>query len=265
VAANRDWLVVDTRPLKDYEAGHLPGAVPLEADSLSEIRDGVKGLLKPLPALRDALSKAGIDPKRRVILYSDMVDSDKRTQATRLFWILDYLGYPQLSVLDGGINEWTADKRPVDTGAPVFAPVTLPEFKPNGKRLSTAEAVQTLLASKTGVLLDNRPSAQFAGDNKKDFVARAGHIAGACSLPHDDFTQPETGLFKPQAELKTLLEKRGITGSTPFITYCNTGRMASVGYFVARFLGYDNVSLYDGSMADWAHREQLPVSLGKTP
>ena len=48
------------------------------------------------------------------------------------------------------------------------------------------------------------------------------------------------------------------------VTYCQTGMQASHAYFVARYIGYRDVRLYDGSMSEWTGlpAAQYPVETG---
>ena len=95
-----------------------PGALHLDADTLSEVRNGIHGLLKPLDQLYQVVGDAGIDPGKHVVIYSDMADPEKRVKATRVFWTLQYMGFSRLSLLDGGIGKWKTEGRTLETGTP---------------------------------------------------------------------------------------------------------------------------------------------------
>ena len=159
--ALEDVLVVDARPLEDYAGGHIPGALHLDSASLSETRDGIQGLLKPLDALRSVLSEAGVDPGRHVVVYSDSSDSQHLTYATRVFWVLEYLGYPRVSILDGGITKWNLESRAVEKGEPSANRLELPRLEPRPELLATRDEVTALLDSGAGILLDSRPAEYY--------------------------------------------------------------------------------------------------------
>jgi len=255
-------LVVDGRAAEAYAEGHIAGAVHLDAAALSELRDGVKGLLKPLDEVREIVGAAGIDPGRHIIVYSDMADSVGRTLATRLFWVLDLLGYPRVSVLDGGIEKWQAEGRELATRAPRPQPVDTSRLTAKPRKLAVWQEAKAVVDGGPGVIIDARSREYFTGERRKDYVARAGHIPGACSLGADEYLVPETAQFRPVEELRALLRTRGIDEDTPTITYCNSGRSASVAYFAARLAGVKEVRLYDGAMAEWGRREDLAVETG---
>jgi 3-mercaptopyruvate sulfurtransferase SseA len=120
-----DACIVDARSEEDFVAGHIAGAVNLNTDTLSEKRGEVEGLLKPLDQLCRVVGEAGIDPKKHVVVYSDMASPEKRTDATRLFWALQYVGFSRVSVLDGGIGKWRTEGRAVATDKVKADAVTL--------------------------------------------------------------------------------------------------------------------------------------------
>ncbi|MBP8129362.1 MAG: sulfurtransferase [Candidatus Hydrogenedentes bacterium] len=257
--------VVDARPIEAYAAAHLPGALHLDPATLSEERDGVQGLLKPVETLAALLSEAGLQPARHVVVYSGMDKPDDLKNAARLFWILEYLGFPRVSVLDGGFAKWRAEGRPVEAGAPPVPPEPVPELSltPRPELLAVREDVLAIIGTSRGTLVDMRAPEEYAGLAKKDFVLRAGHIPGACNLPATDFAVKMGSDIAPYYTLRPVTElKQAIQGdaSAPVITYCNTGRDASVGYLVYRLAGIDRVAVYDGSMAEWGNHPGLSVA-----
>ena len=258
----KDALLVDTRPVDAFTAAHIPGAISLDVTSLSEKRDGVAGLLKPTDQVRKILGDAGIDPAKRIVLYSAMEKPDDLKDAARLFWILDYTGYPRIAVLDGGMSKWTAESRKTEQGAPKYTPITLPELKVRERLLATVHDVEARLQKQDGIVADLRGSDFYCGDKKADVVNAAGHIPGAINVPADAFVNEQSKTLKSWEDLKSIAQNGGISGASPVITYCNTGRTASTGYLVLRLLGYENVSMYDGSMSEWTASPERKVDTG---
>ncbi|NUM54637.1 MAG: sulfurtransferase [Candidatus Hydrogenedentes bacterium] len=255
-------LLVDARPADAYAAAHIPGALHLDVATLSETRDGVAGLLKPLDAVRRMLGGAGIDPAKRIVVYSAMDTPSDLSSVARLFWILEYVGYQNVAVLDGGFAKWTAEGRKTETGESKAAPIELPEMTVREDRLATAANVDLLIKDKKGTLVDARGADYFRGDKKTDVVKAAGHIPGAVNLPVDTCVAESTAL-KSWEELQEIAKSSGVQKGAPVVTYCNTGRSASAAYLVLRLLGYENVSMYDGSMAEWTASGGRPVETGK--
>jgi thiosulfate/3-mercaptopyruvate sulfurtransferase len=263
LAQAQDVLIVDVRTTSEYVQGHIPGALHLNLATLSEERDGVVNLLKPRDEALKALAQAGIDPRRQIVIYSGMFEPIEIKYATRLFWILEYLGYPRVAILDGGYAKWTREERPMEPGRYAVTPVTMPGLEPRPEILADLKEVSALVSgSKEGVLADLRPKPFYDGNEKHKSVRRKGHIRTATSVPGPGFLTEPDRTFKPVAELQTMLKGNGIAKDTPLITYCNSGASATIGYFVCRVAGHDNVAVYDGSMAEWSihKRKQIEKS-----
>lgn len=256
-------LVVDARPADAYAAGHIPGAVHLDVAALSETRDGVAGMLKPIDAVRPMFGAAGIDPAKHVVVYSAMDKPGDLATAARLFWILDYVGYPKVSVLDGGFAKWTAEGRTTETGAPLPKAVVLPEMTVRASRLATAATVSQIVEKRNAVLVDARAPDYYTGAKKTDVVKGAGHIPGAVNLFVDTCVGGD-GAVKLPEELRAIAASSGVDASSPVVTYCNTGRSASTAYLLLRLLGHENVAVYDGSMAEWTAAGARPVQKQET-
>jgi thiosulfate/3-mercaptopyruvate sulfurtransferase len=238
-----DWLlkhqgrpntvVLHVGALPAFEAGHIPGARFVNLGSLQGIYGGVPLILRPLHQLRAELQLAGVSTSDHVIVYGD-----GPLQAARGFFVLEYLGHPRVSLLDGGLAAWAAAGGTASLGAP-SAPRPGRMVTPDRPGLNvTSGWVLSNLDAEDVTLLDARPAGAFA----------AGHIPGAVSLPWADFVQ--AGLLKPVPELRDLLAAAGARHRDVLVMYCTSGMMSSVSYFVARYLGFD-VRLYDGSWLEW--------------
>jgi len=100
-------------------------------------------------------------------------------------------------------------------------------------------------------LLDCRSPEEFDGSDPGRDINRGGHIPGAGNVPITLALQSEEmPRFKEPGVLRELYAQAGFSGESQVITYCRTGRSASMTYFVLKYLGYD-VRLYDGSFSQW--------------
>lgn len=255
-AGLEDAILVDVREAERYAEGHIPGAVHLDVESLSETRGGVRGLLRSGREVADALGAAGIDPARRIVVYSGMEEAEDVKFATRMFWILEYMSYPRVAVLDGGFEKWRNEGRPIAEGrSPRLAGIAAEwRLRPRPELLADRQRVLGQLRSAPGNLLDMRSAEEYAGISKRDFVNTAGHIPGACNLPVPDVVAGPQHTFRDVEELREVLGLTLEDDGAPVITYCNTGRDATVGYFALRLLGREDVAIYDGSMTEWGMR-----------
>lgn len=254
---------VDARDLESFTQGHLPGALHLDVDTLSETRDGTVGLLKPMGQLKEHFRAAGIVPNIPVVVYSGLEKSSDLKKATRLFWILEYVGFPRVHLLDGGLHKWRSEGRPIATGAPRVARVNASAYEdlmPREARYASREDVLTMQGEKKGIIVDLRADSLYRGAAKKDFVARGGHITGAQNHPAPSFVEPEGYTFKGPEVIRDLLDANRVAGDMPVVTYCNTGRDATIGYVAYRIAGFNDVAVYDGSMAEWGNDATCPMS-----
>lgn len=252
-------LIVDARPEAEYTKGHIPGAVSLPAEELSEKRDGVENLLKPAGEVRAMLAQTGIDPGKHIVVYSGMYEVPDIRDATRVFWVLEHFGYDRVSVLDGGFAKWRREQRPMERGKPEPHPIELPDrIQPNPDRIATIDEVSAALEG-SGVVLDIRPKPFYTGEEKSDFVKKRGHIEGAKNVPMTGYLEPAERLFRSVDDLKKQFGDAGAAENREVITYCNSGRAASVGYFVGRLIGLEDLELYDGSMAEWSREKPRKI------
>ena len=254
-----DAIFVDARKAEDFEAGHIEGATNVDVESLAENRDGVMGLIKPLNDVLPILRGAGVDPSKPVIVYSAMGETPDLVRSTRLFWVLEYLGYENVGMLDGGLAAWTAKNKPTATGASTVQPLKTLELRPDESRRATADEIAEAIKGEV-LIQDNRSPEQYSGASKSGAVKKAGHLPNAVNVPAMSLLN-EDGTFKTQGEIASAV---GEVSGKPIVTYCNTGRSATIGYFAWRMLGHEDVSMYDGSMSEWTSNEENPVIAEET-
>jgi thiosulfate/3-mercaptopyruvate sulfurtransferase len=245
--------ILDARPKEEYVAGHIPGAVRVEAAEWSkDISD------HPAAELWGRrLAEVGIEPDKPVVVYA----ADLR-DAARLWWILKYVGVKDARLLNGGWTSWEAARLPTETkeNKPTAA---LAEWKPVRERLATKEDVLKHLQDKSAGILDARTLREFTGQLKVQGVARGGAIPGCVHLEWTELIDPQTKKFKPMFELKQLMADRKIDLDKPAVTYCQSGGRAAVLAFGLELMGGKQVSNYYKSWAEWGNANDTPVEAGK--
>jgi len=261
LGAYADVVPVDARSAEAYAAGHLPGAISLPAESLSEERNGVRNLLKPVDQLAVLLAERGMTTEKRYVVYGGNRDIKEAHAATRVFWVLEYLSFGDVYLLDGGFARWTAEGRPVAQGAYAPSPIPVESVKLviRPEVIARRSEVIDMVGNGKGMLVDTRMPAFFAGTEKADFVARAGHIPGAVNLPADPMLTGPDFRFRPLEEIQSAFTTGNADPLERIVVYCNSGNTASLGYFLFRLLGKENVAVYDGSMAEWSRNPALNV------
>jgi thiosulfate/3-mercaptopyruvate sulfurtransferase len=205
--------------------------------------------------LRKVFAAAGVSNKSRVVLYGER----SNLFAARAYFTLDYLGVAgRAALLDGGIEKWTAEHRPLSTETLQVKPAVL-TIAPRPETLVDTAALREL-AKKAGAvtLIDARPTKEFTGEQLSEDVTKPGHIPGASSLFWMNMlVSRENPVLKPEAELRHMYEQAHAVPGHQLVTYCRTGMQSSFDYFVAKYLGYDP-SMYDASFFEWSLKN-LPV------
>jgi thiosulfate/3-mercaptopyruvate sulfurtransferase len=244
----------------EFANGHIPGARLVRYRQIAV--DGPQQLgseLPPVGELREVFQAAGVGAGSHVVVYGSPI------AATRAFFTLDYLGHPNVRVLNGGLEAWRTAGQQVELGpgpSPRRDAGSLATLKPRPDVVAHAEWLVKQLESPRIALVDARPDAEFTGaDGGMNGTHPAGHLAGARQLVWTSLVS-RTSQFLPDAELRAKLSATGARAGVPVVSYCMIGMRASVVYFVARHLGFD-AKMYDGSIVDWGQRK-LPVRAGRS-
>jgi thiosulfate/3-mercaptopyruvate sulfurtransferase len=249
-----DVVVLHVAPDRSaYDRGHIPGARFLPLSAIVVERDGLPNELPPVEHLDSVFEAVGVSDGTRVVVYGPPL------AAARAFVTLDYLGHgDRTALLDGGLERWVAEGRPLSTEAPEVARGRFTP-RPRPELVVDAAWVAARLDSPGIALLDARPEAEFAGDVAGAGIPRPGHIPGARNVFWQRMIRsPEDPTFLEPDTLRALLADAGVEPGDTVVAYCRTGVQASVAYFVARYLGYE-ARMYDGSFIDWSPREALRV------
>jgi thiosulfate/3-mercaptopyruvate sulfurtransferase len=245
----------------DFDGGHIPGARFVAYNQIAVDGDWLGSELPPVAALVALFESLGISNASRVVVYGSPI------AATRLFFTLDYLGHPNVKVLNGGLNAWKGEGRGVERGAQgaqgARGAQRAGRFVPSvqAERVAMADWIRARLETPQMALVDARPDDEFTGaDGGMGGAHVAGHLPGARQLVWDTLVAGD-GRFLPDDQLRTKLEAAGARPGVPVVSYCMVGMRASVVYFVARHLGFD-ARMYDGSIVDWTRRSG-PVRTGR--
>lgn len=241
-----------------FEAGHIPGADFL--DLQGEFSDQKTELHFMMPAaaqLEAAFGRHGIGANNQVVLYS----IGSAMWATRFWWMLKSLGFANLSVLDGGLDKWKAEGRAIETGPAKNYPPAAFVAKPQPGYFVDKHKTLAASADRNTVVV-NALGPQFHRGLKPSRYGRPGRIPGSVNVSAATLFDPATKAFVPLAEAETKFTAQGIAKDKRVVAYCGGGISATIDLFLLHQLGYDNLSLYDGSMGEWARDESLPIEAG---
>lgn len=262
-----NWIVVDVRHdlaqpdnwgEAQYRASHLPGARFAHIDrDLSAPKNGRNGR-HPLPSPATAAAffgALGIDADRQVVAY----DQGNGMFASRLWWMLRWLGHDAVAVLDGGYDAWQREGRATTTDAPPLAPRTFTV----GAVGPTADAAEILaaLGSSRLTVVDARAAERYRGEvEPMDPVA--GHIPGALNRPYA-LNVGSDGRFRPAGELRAEFEQ--LVGERPpasVVHHCGSGVTGCHNVLAMEVAGLPGTRLYPGSWSEWCADPARPVARG---
>jgi len=243
-----------------YSRFHLPRATYLPYYYLVRQRKSDKVVVRPSrDELVYTLGQIGISRNSYVILYDDIGGLN----VGRMFFELESIGHPNVSVLNGGLVKWILEGRKVINTPVQPTPVRYGE---TGQELNNEATIADVdAAQKNGtVLIDARSQEEYVGDLKKK---AGGHVAGARWWEwSDDVAMNEGFVFKDAETLRAKLASFGLTDlKQPVITYCHTGHRAAQSYLMLRSLGFSNVRLYAHSMGEYDLARKAKLVRGMKP
>lgn len=259
LAAHLDgsWAIVDCRfDLQDdtwgcaqYLAAHIPGAlyVSLSGD-LAGAKTGRNGR-HPLPsieALAATLGRLGIGPSTQVVAY----DQGTWLFASRLWWMLRYLGHDAVAVLDGGWPAWVGEGRPTRGGEESRAPAAF-SARPRRGMITTLEMITARIGDPRSVLVDARSPERYEG--RVEPLDRApGHIPGAINHHHRLNIAEDGTMLPPETLRARFLQLLGGRSPRDAVMYCGSGVSACHNLLAMEHAGVTGATLYPGSWSEWS-------------
>ena len=242
---------------KIYVDGHIPNAIQMSRDATKIERRGIPEVLDPKVLIK-FLEDNGISADHHVVIIGN---SHKLPTVTRIFWALEVLGHKKVSIVDGGVEKWLAEKRTWTKEVPHFAKNTY-KVNLNRDRLVTGDELLVYLGSfkELGiVVVDSRKPEEFSGKAMSRLSEKLGHIPGAINLFFGQTLKGDTYKeFKTADEIRQILQSKGITPDKNVFFTCVSGCFGSVLYFEARLLDYPKAAVYDGAWLEWS-RKDYPV------
>ena len=255
---NQKLVILDVRRVEDYREGHIPGALSAFYGSWAYMKDGLYASLPEKDDLDDTIGYMGIEFGKWIVVTGCMDTPRLSYQSARVACTLQYAGIENVALLDGGINKWIREKKPLSQK---IERAKTKQFR--GKYTGEKFADKNYIKERFGklIILDVREREFFSGEKKMDCVPKMGHIPGAFNMPTScAFNEDKT--FKTKEELAFIAEAAaGKDRSAAIVTYCDTGQCCPIwSYLLTQILGYTNVKLYGGGMQEWMQDPQAPVT-----
>ncbi len=241
--ANRD-------PRAEYAAAHIPRAVFFDIDDLSDETSSLPHMLAPATKFASRMRKLGLGDGNLIIVY----DSAGIYSAPRAWWMLRAMGHADVTVLDGGLPKWRSEGRPLeDLSATPFARHFT--ARQDHALLKTYLQMKQNLETNAYQVVDARGAPRFSAMEPEPRAGvRAGHIPRSLNVPYTELTNPN-GTLKSREELTRVFAARGVDVMRPTVTTCGSGITAATEMLALLVAGAKDVSLYDGSWAEWGASE----------
>ena len=238
---------------EQYEKSHIPNSsyIDLQSD-LSDKDSPYRFTMPNLKVLSENFQKVGIGEGFHIVLYS----RNGTQWSARIWWMLRSVGVDNVSILDGGFNEWVRLGLPTSDKILTF-PKSNFNFKPRNEIFIDKEPVIKALEDKNTKILNSLTEDIHKGLNPR--YGRPGRIPNSLNIPFHKLLDPETGKFLGAEELLEIFQKNKISFENEIINYCGGGIAASLEAFVLYQLGYKNLKIYDNSLSEWAIDESLPM------
>ena len=247
--------------LRQFEAGHVPGAIYAHLDQdLSAPKSALgprEGGRHPLPsreAFAQRVAQWGLTPERDVVV----MDNQGGMYAARAWWMLHWLGHRCVQVLDGGVPAWRSAGFTLDSDASTVPQAASAPY-PLGQTVPTLDAATLQRELHRWQVLDARAPERFRGD-VEPMDSQAGHIPGALNRFFKDNLGAD-GCFLPAPVLRAQFEQMGVPPER-LVHQCGSGVTACHNVLAMAVAGFGITRLYPGSWSEWSADPGRPVAKG---
>lgn len=259
-------IIIDTREPEDYIIGHIPGAVnvyDIFTYLSTDENGGYEGMRKHFAKV---FGQAGVSGNERVVIYEDAMDNGYG-RSCRGYFILNYLGHKNVTVLHGGYQAWLNENYPVTKDIPNVNRKIFNVTVDDSIILSRDEMLKAI--DDPGILiLDCRDHAEWVAISSSpygpDFTPRKGRIPNAVWLEWYNAMHYKNHIpwFKEPEELKKVFAGVGINEDSNVYVYCFKGARTSNTYMAMKMAGIKKVRNYLGSWNEWSRDFSLPIERG---
>jgi thiosulfate/3-mercaptopyruvate sulfurtransferase len=241
----------------EYAAAHIPGAIRLSLDVLSDPGNPLPHMVPTPEHFAQVCEAHGIGPRHYLVVYDG---SGVNLSAARVWWTFRLFRHTTVAVLDGGLRSWAAATRPIQIGVQRRLRTGYPVPEMDKRLVVDRQAIDRIAAgTEPGRIVDCRSAGRFRGEEDEPRPGlRRGHIPGSANIPYSEFTNPETGLMFSVPVLKEMFASRGLDLHERLVASCGSGVSAcalALAVEVIRAADPGAVgppaAIYDGSWAEY--------------
>lgn len=248
--------LVDARPEKDFNKGHIQGAVSAPWQNFVDMQGKPGnpgwGVLLPKDQLSAKFGALGIDGKRPLVVYAQPPGWG---EDGRVAWTAMMAGIREVKILDGGYEAWKKADGEISTESPQVSNHSMAISALDEGLTATTEWIYSRMGRIK--IVDSRSGLEFDGAKLYGEV-RGGHLPGAQLIAHKTMFNKDNTI-KSDDELKQMFISAGLTPDDEIVTYCTAGIRSAHMALVMRMVGFDKARNYDASFYEWAAMKQLPL------
>ncbi len=250
----KDIAVLDITSKINYTKGHIPGAVSLWGNDLTNPND-IKGMRLTAEAFASLMEAKGVSNDSHIVVY----DHSGGLWAARVWWLLEFYNHTgEVQLLDGGIKTWTDAGYDLNHFGSNAEAGNYSVDKVNNELVISTEELKKKLEDPNFKIIDARSDAEYNGEKTFGGADRKGHIPGAVHIEWNNVLN-ENGIIKSATELKKIYTDKGITPDQEIAMHCHTAVRSAHTLFVLRLLGYPKLRNYDESWVGWSNNHSLPI------
>ena len=251
--ANEDIILIDAR--SDTGEAYIPGAIHFAAiPELGDTTNPIPNYLIGPEAFQVKMRNIGLNQDDNVVI----LDGGNSLQAARLFYALEYYGFSNASILNGGMAAWQENEYPTEVESKTVSETGNFTVEIQPSRFCDYETIVAASNDPDKVVFDVRSKGEYTGEVQR--AEKSGHIPNAVNLEWSAVLETgEIPYFKSASEIQEMYSEAGLTPEKEIIPHCQTNNRGAHAYFTLRLMGYDSVRPYEASWAEYGNREESVV------
>ena len=238
----------------EFENTHIPGSIFFDIDEFSDKNSEFPHTILSGEIFSEMISNLGISNQDHIVVY----DSLGIFSSPRVWWMFQYFGHKEISILDGGLVKWLKEKKEIETGKGKKYPKTNFKAIENKSMLKTYEDIKNNIINNQFQVIDARSKGRFLGTEPEPRAnLKSGSIQNSINLPWNECIDPETKCFLDKALLEKKFKALKIKLDQPVVFSCGSGVSACVIGKALNIINNNEPAIYDGSWSEWATKEGL--------